>query len=50
MEPKTNLIETMVVDNILANGIPMFSLMEPKTNLVEMMMVDDFLAKGQGIY
>jgi hypothetical protein len=49
MEPRTNHVEMMVVDNFLANGIPMFSLMELKTNLVAMMMVDNFLAKDQGI-
>jgi len=42
MEPKTNHIEMVVVDDFVVNGISMFSLMEPKIILAEMRMINDF--------
>jgi hypothetical protein len=47
MEKKTN--RTEMVNDFMANGISMFSLMEPKTIPTEMKMVNDYQVKGQGI-
>ncbi len=46
MEPKTNCVEMVVVNDFVTNGI----LMEPKTILTEMKMANDFQMKGQGVY
>jgi hypothetical protein len=48
-EEKTNRTKMVVVNNFVANGIPMFSLMEPKTIPSKMKMVDNYQVKGQGI-
>ncbi len=50
MEEKTNCVEMAVVNDYMANGISMFSLMGPKTIPAKMRMVDDYQVKGQGIY
>ncbi len=39
----------VVVNDFVANGIPMFSLMEPKTISSKMKMVKNYQVKGQGI-
>lgn len=50
MEDKTNHAKMAVVNNFVANGILMFSLVEPKTILTKMRMVNDYQAKGKGVY
>ncbi len=49
MEKKTNRTEMVVVNEFVANGIPMLSLMDLKIILGKMRMVDNYQAKGQGI-
>jgi hypothetical protein len=49
-EPKTNLAEMIVVDDLLANRNLMFSLKLQKRNWAKTRMVDDFLVIGQGVY
>jgi hypothetical protein len=50
IKEKTNRTKMVVVDDFMANRIPMFSLMEPKTILSKIKMVDKYQEKGQNIY